>query len=374
MNNRKFIRTFIIIFFGILLCIVTANFVIDPYGFHYNFRYEGFNKNKPAFSAYSRIVKLYNAKDVKPNALFLGNSRLLYLVPEEAFSKYEPYTYYNFAFSGATLNEMNDVLAYSIRNFDIESVCYGIDFIAFLSRSMRYPNTFDTALVKGQKSMCIEFAKMHTSYQSIEESYNCVISNRKDPKGRQVRWHYNQYGSRTNKWRELNYERLGDKWIDEEMKKVAENYNLIYNNREFVLPEYKKGVYQLILEQCKQHRIEYSAFINPLHKDQFISLLESSAYPLYIEYLEFLAKNGGFWYFGGLNEITSDKQYFWDTQHPRKRMSEVITEVMYSDISPSYTDKLFGTFVDSSNIDALVNELSNLRKDLKVQNNHEIQK
>lgn len=371
MSDRNYIRFFLIVILGILGMIAIANFVIDPYGFHFNFRKEGFNKNKPAFSAFSRIIKLYNVKSIQPDALFLGNSRILYLVPEEAFSKYKPYTYYNFAFSGATLNEMKDVLDYSIRHFDIQSVCYGIDFIAFLSRSMRYPNTFDTLLVNGQKSMCIEFAKMHTSYQSIEESVNCVMSNRNDPEGRLVRWHYNQYGSRTNKWRELNYERMGDIWIDQEMKTVLKNYIEIYNNREFDLPAYKKDVYQQILERCQTNQIEYSAFINPLHKDQFIALLKSSAYPLYIEFLTFLAKNGGFWYFGGINEITSNKDYFWDTQHPRKKMSEVITEVMFAKTTPFYCNELFGVYVDSYNIESVLLELEHLK--FKVENENEVQ-
>jgi len=110
MSDHKFIKVFLFAFFAVLVIIVTANYVLDPYGFHYHTRYVGISKNKHAFLNYSRIVKLYNADAINPNALFLGNSRILYLVPEEAFGKYLPYNYYNFSLSSGTIDEMNDLL------------------------------------------------------------------------------------------------------------------------------------------------------------------------------------------------------------------------------------------------------------------------
>lgn len=353
-----------IAFFAILLFIGASNYVIDPYGMHFHSRYEGFNKNKPAFLHYTRIVKLFNARAIQPNALFLGNSRILYLIPEEAFSTYKDYSYYNYSLSSGTINEMNDLLEHAIRNYDIEYVCYGIDFIAILGWSARYGSTFDTSLVKGDKSMAIEFLKMQTSTQAIEESYNCVLSNVNDPEGRYVQYHYNERGSRTNKWREINYKILGDKWIDKEMKKVMDTYEPIYNNPRNSIPEYKKEAYIEILEQCKQHQLDYTAFVDPLYKDQFILLMKSTAYPLYIDFLKFLALNGGVWYFGGINEITSNREYYWDTQHPRKVMGELISKVIFSELPPPYTDKLFGTYYDANNIDTLVLELEKLRMEL----------
>jgi hypothetical protein len=342
-----------------------VNYVIDPYGLHFHTRYRGFNTHKPTFLNFTRIIKLYNADVIEPEAIFLGNSRILYLVPEEAFVLYKPYKFYNFSLSGGTPDEMNDLLEYSIRNYNIEYACYGIDFIAMINWSTQYGSTFDTSLVKGDKSMFIERLKLHASTQAITESYNCVMSNIDDPDGLHVKFHYNKYGSRTNKWREIHYKRLGDDWIDAEIQKVALNtYEPIYNKQNIKIPEYKKAAYLSILDQCSNHGIEYTAFINPLYKDQFILLLKSPAYPVYIEFLKFIANNGGLWYFGGINEITSDKNYYWDSQHPRKKLSELIARAIFSDTTPPFVDELFGKYYHSENIDSLVFHLDLLRESL----------
>ena len=94
MKDRRFISVFFTAFFAILLFIGLANYLIDPYGMHFHNRYEGFNKHKPSFLNHTRIIKLFNADKIQPDALFLGNSRLLYLVPEDAFGKYQPRNYY----------------------------------------------------------------------------------------------------------------------------------------------------------------------------------------------------------------------------------------------------------------------------------------
>jgi hypothetical protein len=364
MNGRKFIRRFLIAFSAVMIFIMIANYIIDPYGLHFHFRYRGFNTHKPTFLHFARISKLYNADEIEPEAIFLGNSRILYLVPEEAFGLYRPYNFYNFSLSSGTPDEMNDLLAYSIRNYDIEYACYGIDFITMINWSTQYASTFDTSLVKGDKSMFIELFKLHASTQAITESYSCVKSNINDPEGLYVRFHYNKYGSRTNKWREIHYKQLGDNWIDSEIKKVLNTYEPIYNNPKINIPEYKKDAYLSILDQCRDHGIEYAAFINPLYKEQFILLLKSPAYPVYIEFLKFIANNGGIWYFGGINKITSDKNYYWDSQHPRKKLSELIARAMFSDITPPYVDELFGKYYQSENIDSLVFNLDLLRESL----------
>jgi len=364
MSGRKFIRRFLITFSAMMIFIMIVIYSIDPYGLHFHSRYRGFNTHKPTFLNFTRIIKLYNADEIEPEAIFLGNSRILYLAPEDAFARYKPYRYYNFSLSSGTPDEMKDLLGYSIRNYDIEYTCYGIDFISMINWSTQYASTFDTLLVKGYKSKFIELLKLHASTQAITESYNCIISNINDPEGLHVKYHYNKYGSRSNKWREIHFKRLGDDWIDSGIKKVLNTYEPIYNNPNIEIPEYKKDAYLSILNQCRDHGIEYAAFINPLYKEQFILLMKSTAYPVYIEFLKFIANNGGLWYFGGINEITSDKNYYWDSQHPRKKLSELISRAMFSDTPPPFVNDLFGKYYHSENIDSLVFNLDVLRESL----------
>jgi len=364
MKDRKFIRYFAGIVIAFIALAGLANYLIDPYGLHFHGRYEGFNKQKPAFNKYSRVSKLFNADAVEPDALFLGSSRMLYLAPEENFSAYKDLSYYSFALQSGRPNEMCELLAYAIRNYDISYVCYGIDYISMCSWNGKYGNGFDRDLVSGRKSKFLEFIKMHTSLQALEESFNCVKTNIADPSGTAIFYHYNRYGSRTNSWREMMYEKNGDAWLDDAIHTTLETYSGIYSDSNLYIPYYNTLAYRTILTQCHENGIEFDAFINPLYKDQFELLISSAVYPSYIEFISFLAKNGGVWYFGGINEITSDKNYYWDSQHPRKKLSEIIVPIMLSGQTQPYQDALFGTFYTNENVDVLISELDKLRKEI----------
>jgi hypothetical protein len=77
--------------------------------------------------------------------------------------------------------------------------------------------------------------------------------------------------------------------------------------------------------------------------------------------LKFLAKNGGIWYYGGINEFTSTRDNFWDSHHARKSMGTFISNPMFMTEKPSYVSPFFGTFYDESNIDQLVSAMDSLR-------------
>jgi len=367
MGNKRFIGIFFAAIIAILLIIGSGNYIIDPFGLHYHSRYTGFNLHKPAFLRYERVSKLFNADAINPDAIFLGNSRILYLAPEEAFSEYLPYTYYNFSFSSGSVGEMDKLLAYSIRNYDIRYVCYGVDFISICDQLNQFAENFDHELIDGNKFKELEFIKLHTSTTAILESYDCVAGNIRDPEARGIIIQYNKFGSRTNQSREMGYSRWGETWIEDQISRVLETYKSFYFAPGLHLPDYNKSAYISILDQCHKNNIEYTAYINPLYKDQFELLIRSTAYPAYIEFLEFLAHHGGIWYFGGTNAITSDNQYFWDAQHPRKALSFLISDCILSGKSQAYSDPLFGTYYDASNINILTDTLNKIRQELFLQ-------
>ena len=159
MSDKRFIGVFFTAFFAILLFISAGNYIVDPFGLHYHTRYEGFNEHKPAYLRYERISKLFNADAIDPKAIFLGNSRILYLAPEDAFVRFKPYRYYNFSLSSGSIDEMDALLAYCIRNYDIEYVSYGIDFITMIDMEERFAENFDRELISGNKSKMLEYIK-----------------------------------------------------------------------------------------------------------------------------------------------------------------------------------------------------------------------
>jgi hypothetical protein len=160
-------------------------------------------------------------------------------------------------------------------------------------------------------------------------------------------------------------EKQGEAWIDNKIASSLQMYKNIYNDTSLYLPYSNTYAYKVILQQCRDNDIEFSAFVSPLYKDHFELLISSAIYPDYINFLTFLAKNGGFWYFGGINEITSDKNYFWDSQHPRNALGGIIAQIMLSDEPNPIRNKLFGTFYTRENIGELIAELDLLRIELK---------
>jgi len=49
-------------------------------------------------------------------------------------------------------------------------------------------------LVSDRKLKFLEFIKMHTSFQALDESYKCIKTNISDPGGTGVLYHYNRSG------------------------------------------------------------------------------------------------------------------------------------------------------------------------------------
>jgi len=361
MKPKNFNISFLIIAITLLSIITVFNYVVDPYGINQLVKREGFNFNKPEFVWHTRQLKPFLSDMIKPNTVFLGNSRMEYLAPERYFSSASDITCFNFGLSSGTSCEMLELMQYTHRNYNISRAIYGLDFIAFSSFSPDFKSTFDFDLARGDKFKIIEKLKMYLSYQAISKSFDCIKSNRTDPKGFHVVYQYNINGSRTNRWRELNLEKKGNDWIKHELQGSYNLYKGIYSSGDLHVPETRRQAYEELIAFINNNDIEYTAFVSPLFESHFKLLLASHSFDEYINWLEFLSKHNGYYYLGGVNEITSDTSLFWDTQHPRKEMSNKIFNTIFyqQDLTP---DSLWGVYIDENNFAMLKAELMSQRE------------
>ena len=350
MKPKIFNICFLIVAITLLSIITVFNYVVDPYGINLLVKRDGFNFNKPEFVWHTRQLKPFLSDMIKPNTVFLGNSRMEYLAPENYFSDASDIKCFNFGLSSGTSCEMLELMQYAHRNYDISKVFYGLDFIAFSSFSPDFKASFDLDLARGDKLKIIEKLKMYLSFQATSKSFDCIKSNRTDPEGFHVVYQYNENGSRTNRWRELNLEKKGNDWIKQELQGSYNLYNDIYSSVGLHVPETRRQDYEKLIAYTITNDIEYTAFVSPLFKSHFKLLLSSDSFDEYINWLEFLSKNNGYYYLGGVNEITGDTSLFWDTQHPRKEMSEKIFDSIIQG-QKQITDNLWGWYVDQSNFE-----------------------
>lgn len=64
----------------------------------------------------------------------------------------------------------------------------------FLLRRISWDVMSKGWLVSDRKLKFLEFIKMHTSFQALDESYKCIKTNISDPGGTGVLYHYNRSG------------------------------------------------------------------------------------------------------------------------------------------------------------------------------------
>jgi len=363
MKAKTFDISFLIIAILLLSVITVFNYIVDPYGINLIVTQKGFNYNKPEFVWHTRQLKPFLSDIIKPNTVFLGNSRMEYLAPERYFTGDPDSRCFNFGLSSGTSCEMMEFLQYANSNYDVSKVIYGLDFIAFTSFSPDFKTGFDRELIKGDKYKIIEKLKMYLSYQAISKSLDCIKSNQVDPEGLKVIYQYNNSGSRTNRWRELNLEKNGNDWLKHKLQGSYNLYQDIYSDADLHIPESRLRAYENLIAYINKNNIEYMAFVSPLLNSHFQLLLSSNSFDEYINWLEFLSKHKGYYYMGGVNDITTDTTLFWDTQHPRKEMSNKIFNSIFFQEDQT-ADSLWGIFVDEINFPRLKAQLMSQRESL----------
>jgi hypothetical protein len=337
------------------------NYIVDPYGISNKIRIKGFNFFKPAYHLNTREWKVYNSLDVNPDILFFGGSTMEYLKPEVSFlevnNKIKPF---NLALSSVTSFETLHYLKFATNNFDINKIYYGIDFYSLLDTGKISSGSFDKEFLSSNYIILkLKYYQKFFSFDAIEKSINTIQLNIRDREGKTIGRHYNKYGSRTNTWKNYALKTYGNKWLENEFKHtVKHQFNKVYKNVSKNAITLKKS-YIKVLELSKYNNIDIFTYTPPFYAKFYIKLINSRMYPIYKDYLLFLAKNGGFYHFQANNSITKNKNLFWDSIHARKEMSDEL----FSNIDNNICKKdFFGCFIDKDNIDKLINYIENERQ------------
>ncbi len=106
-----------------------------------------------------------------------------------------------------------------------------------------------------------------------------------------------------------------------------------------------------IVDICRENNIHLTIFINPMHGKVYRHLDKSKHY----RFLKKLAGVTDFYDFSGVNHITTDNYYYYETNHYRPLVGDMIVKRLFEKEKIKQTD--FGFYCTSKNINAHVNSL-----------------
>ena len=128
MNFKKFTLYTIITIIFLNISLIIFNIIINPYKIFSIFESKINNITNNILSV--RISKFYSCKRSNPNVLMIGTSRMAAVHPKY-LQKYTSGKIYNLALGGSHTSEHYHYLKYFIKNYDINTIVYGLDFMSF---------------------------------------------------------------------------------------------------------------------------------------------------------------------------------------------------------------------------------------------------
>lgn len=142
-------------------------------------------------------------------------------------------------------------------------------------------------------------------------------------------------------------------YIDENIEK---NPTIHANDKKFSAPTHYSGnriestIHELqeIQNICKKNKINLIFFINPIHITTYIDT-DFSNFNLFKRKLSNISP---FYDFSGVNKITTNNYYYYETSHYRLKVGEIITKRLNGDQNTS-----FGILVNNQNINSHIEQL-----------------
>lgn len=388
----KYITTYFASFFFLLFSIASFNWFIDPFGMFWSPQLENFNQLKPEAGSRSRITKAYQANNINPEVLIVGNSRVeMGLNPLSTY--FSNTTVYNQGIPGAGLRMQIDYALNTIASSsNVQHIIIGLDFVDFLIDSsdkqfkttkektpnyaFRLPQIYTTqeysSLSKYKELLGLTFSLDAFSSSILTITKQNSLSSSIDPLGFNNAFSYKQImeseGIRplfTQKLEEVKSRLLKKRWT------INTTNSYPYSKRYLELGR--------LIEKTVQKNIKLTIFINPYHYSYLHTIAENkywNSFELWKEtllnYLTTKQKTEvKLWDFSVINEVINEDvplstpkkamNWFWEPAHYKKELGEEMLSILLNKELQAHSSSTFGTQITINNID---NILLDNRKDL----------
>lgn len=145
-------------------------------------------------------------------------------------------------------------------------------------------------------------------------------------------------------------------------KNIENNIDKHINDKKFMISNHYTGnriketitTIREIVDLSKKYNFNLTIFINPIHKTTYLG----TSFNNFQTFKNELAKLTNYYDFSGLNSITTNNYYYYETSHYRDVVGELIKKRLFD----SNYDKSFGVYVSQNNIDE---HLRNLKKQIQ---------
>ena len=384
LSFSSYLRIFVVTAALLMSGVVITNLIVNPFAVFQTPEFAGINARKTEFFKHIRLVKAYQLRNVRPDVILAGNSRVdMAFDPQHpALTRYAGKAY-NSALAGATIYEVLRYLQHAHRLNPVKLVVVGLDRSMFEFKAQ--PDFDEAILASSLDGRATPFPATHLVRTAM--SLDTLIASG-ETLGRQQDEHARQYRSDGMRLPE-NAERA---------IRVARGHRVVFSRELTTRDEYAAkpklsgqyeqmfGYFQLLLKYCRAEQIELILFIHPLHawdiENEWLLGRGESGEEWKRELVKLIADEAGasgvsfpLWDFGGYNTVTMETvppegdtetvmRYYWEPRHYKKLSGDLILDrvLNYRSDTRSLPGD-FGVLLSQTNVDRVIAQARAQRHD-----------
>lgn len=347
MIGQKWISKYILMSFVLCVSIISFNYYIDKYSIFkddYSKVLEEPNQN------FIKMNFLINKKH-SFNSFIFGSSRVGHINPLNIKNG----NYYNMTYSeGLPAEHLSNIKLLIKNNIPIQNILIGLDDFSYEVNPSQHQNQpmrqlhYDTDINNMSKmSFYMYYLFKIPSVYDISRVVQQIIFNKIYPT-----FNYDVY-------------KTGLPLVPKSVEDYIENnHDEHIKDQKFLKPSYYRGnriketinTIREIVNLSIKYNFKLIIFINPIHKTTYLD----TNFNNFQIFKKELVKFSNYYDFSGLNKITINNYYYYDTSHYRDIIGELIKQRLFGS---DYDD--FGVYVSKENIDR---HLINLQEEIKEYN------
>jgi hypothetical protein len=318
--------------------VVLINCIVDTYGI---LRDDFSGQIREPNQRYAKMKYLLRHKDSYDSFLF-GSSRALHIGSKQIRNG----LYYNMGYAeGLPKDHLENIKLLMQNGVGINNVIIALDDFSYRVD----PDTHLFDLVR-QPHYLIS-GKSETVFYS---EYFMKITRFAPSLRDYLRFNYGRSNAATFKKDTYDISNSGQVFCttcDSEIEMDVEKHN---NDPKFAKPYHYDGDYLSnalrdmgdIVDLTKKHKINLTVFINPIHHTTY----RDTDLPLFSTFKKQLAAMTDYYDFSGLNSITTNNYYYYETSHFRPTVGDMIMKRMFG-YPPIVVPRDFGVLVNRKNVD-----------------------
>jgi hypothetical protein len=338
------------------------------------------------------LVKAYNIRRIKPEGLFLGNSRVDQGLDPHLASQYFKRNIYNAGLPGASIYEIYRYLQHAQAANPLQSVLVALDVFSFNTNTNRAAASY----VDGRLLVDVEgVATPFWNIERIRDWHHVLVALPTVMKSLTTLADQEEGWVSTRTALGFNPMIEGDFFL----RKEGYHASFARKDRNYVKRNRRRGMnfattakwprgsmhyFSKIVEFCRRNGILLELIIHPYHAHVLEIMHETRVYPAFEAWKRQLVailaadavKNPGqaayvLWDFSGYNEITSETvppaedletkmRWYWESSHYKAEVGTMMGRRIYRSPKEHLVPKSFGVKLTPGNLEV---HLQNIRRD-----------